>query len=164
MGDALSDLVGGPLSEWAWLKASLPSSRPGLGIRSASLHAHGSYISSLDQSRALIAKIMRQDPRPPPHLPVALDALSDAAARPDWSSLAEVDVPFSQRPLSYCVDYASYNHLLASAPDICSRALAFFMALPHAGDWLDVILSPIWVSISRTESSGFVWTTGWACI
>ena len=48
MHDGLADLAGGPLSEWAWLKASLLCSRGGLGIMRASLHTHGSYISSLD--------------------------------------------------------------------------------------------------------------------
>ena len=37
--EALSDLVGSPLPDWAWLKASLPSSLGGLNIRKASLHA-----------------------------------------------------------------------------------------------------------------------------
>ena len=142
MRDALADLAGGPLPEWAWLKASLPSSRGGLGIRRASLHAHGSYISSLDQSRSLIARILRRDPRPSPHLPVALSALSEVAARPEWSSLEEVDVPLRQRPLSHCVDDATYDRLLTSAPDIRSRALAVSTALPHAGDWLNVTPSP----------------------
>ena len=39
--DILSDLAGGPLSDWAWLKASLPSSLGGMAgnvSRSSSLH------------------------------------------------------------------------------------------------------------------------------
>ena len=35
--ETLSDLAGGPLSDWAWKKASLPSSFGGLNLRSASL-------------------------------------------------------------------------------------------------------------------------------
>ena len=54
MRDALSDLAGGPLSDWGWLKASLPSSRGSLNIRSASLHAPAAYISSTTQSRNLV--------------------------------------------------------------------------------------------------------------
>ena len=72
----------------------------------------------------------------------SLAALSEAAARPEWSSLEEVDVPLRQRPLSHCVDDATYNHLLTSAPDTRSRALAVSTALPHASDWLNVTPSP----------------------
>ena len=50
MLEALSDLAGGPLYNWAWRKASLPSSLGGLGIRWSSLHAPAAYISSLEQS------------------------------------------------------------------------------------------------------------------
>ena len=45
MRDALSDLAGGPLPDWSWLKVSLPSSLGGQNIRQASLHAPAAYIS-----------------------------------------------------------------------------------------------------------------------
>ena len=59
MRDALSDLASSPLSEWVWLKALLPSSRGGLNLRRASLHAPAAYISSLFQAtRDLVAGIV----------------------------------------------------------------------------------------------------------
>ena len=54
--DALTDLAGSPLPDWAWLRASLPSSLGGLNIRRASLHAPAAYISSIAQSRGLVEK------------------------------------------------------------------------------------------------------------
>ena len=63
MLEALSDLAGGPLSNWAWRKVSLPSSLGGLGIRWVTLHAPAAYISSLDQSSALVTEILRKSPR-----------------------------------------------------------------------------------------------------
>ena len=60
MRECLFELAGGPLSKWAWQKASLPSSLGGLNIRSASLHAPAAFVSSLDQSRALISRIRNQ--------------------------------------------------------------------------------------------------------
>ena len=68
-------------------------------------------------------------------------ALAVAANRPDWSSLEDIDVPCRTRPLSSCIDEASLNLLLSSAPDLHSKALAHSTALPHAGDWLNVIPS-----------------------
>ena len=37
MRDSLSDLAGGPVSDWSWLKASLPSSFGGLNVPSCML-------------------------------------------------------------------------------------------------------------------------------
>ena len=56
--DAISDLVGGHLPEWSWLKASLLVSFGGLGLLQASLYVFVSYISSFDQSKLLVARIL----------------------------------------------------------------------------------------------------------
>ena len=141
MRECLFELAGGPLSKWAWQKASLPSSLGGLNIRSASLHAPAAFVSSLDQSRALISRI-RNQPSFSSHLARAVSDLALAAERPDWSSVEEIDVPLRQRPLSRMIDEASYNSLLHLAPDTRSRALALSTAIPHAGDWLNVIPAP----------------------
>ena len=53
MQDALSDLAGGPLPDWSWLKASLPSFGE-LNIRQAFLLALAAYISFCQQYRPLI--------------------------------------------------------------------------------------------------------------
>ena len=73
----------------------------------------------------------------------SIAALADAADRPDWSCLEEIDVPQQQGPLSQAVDEAAFNHLLKTSPS-CSRcrALALSSSLSHAGDWLHVIPSP----------------------
>ena len=141
MRECLSDLAGGPLSDWAWLKASLPSSLGGLNIRSANLHAPAAYISSLAQSGHLIAEIMGRPSTPSTHLADAVSELASAAEMPAWVSVDDIDVPLHQRSLSRSIDEASYNSLLASAPDTRSRALALSTALPHAGDWLNVVPS-----------------------
>ncbi len=150
--DALSDLAGSPLSDWAWLKASLPSSRGGLNIRRASLHAPAAYISSLAQSRDPVARILGYDSLPPHHMASSISALAEAAVRPDWVSLEDIDVSLHQRPLSYCIDEAVFNRLLQSAPDVRSKALTLSTALPHAGDWLNVIPSfTLWLHLQDKE-------------
>ena len=100
MLEALSDLAGGPLPEWSWLKASLPSSLGGLNIRRASLHAPAAYISSLVQSRPLVARILGRTPEVSKHLAPAFSDLVSAADRHDWHSIEDVDVPLRQRHLS----------------------------------------------------------------
>ena len=134
-------IAGSPLTEWAWWKATLPSSSGGLNIRQASLHAPAAYISSLCLCRDLITRILGQAPVPSQHMSASVFALAVAANRPDWSSLEDIDVPCRARPLSSCIDEASLNLLLSSAPDLRSKALAHSTALPHAGDCLNVIPS-----------------------
>ena len=131
MLEALFDLAGGPLSNWAWKKASFPSSLGGLGIRWASLHAPAAYISSLDQCSALVTEILRG----------SLSCLAEAASRPEWLTIQEIDVPLRQHSLCRSVDIASYHHLLSEAPDSRCRALALSSAISHAGDWLNVVPS-----------------------
>ena len=58
MREALSDMCGSPLPDWAWLKASLPPSLGGLNLRRGSLHAPAAYIGSLYQSKPLILRIL----------------------------------------------------------------------------------------------------------
>ena len=107
----------------------------------ASLHVSAAYIGSLVQTRTLITRILGHTPAPSPHMDNAVSALADAAKRPDWSSLDEIDVPCRQHPLSRCIDEAAYQQLLDSAPDTRSRALALSSALPQAGAWLNTIPS-----------------------
>ena len=143
MHDALSELVGSPLTEWAWLKASLPSTRGGLNLRRASLHAPTAYVGSRVQTSALVAEIRGGAPVPLEDLTGSITALADAADRLDWSCLEEIDVPLRQGPLSHAVDEATFNRLLNSSPNCsCFRALALSSSLPHAGDWLNVVPSP----------------------
>ena len=73
MRDALSDLAGRPLPDWSWLKASLLG---GLNLRQTSVHASAAYISSLHQSRHLVAKILGRTAPPPIHLPDSLQSLA----------------------------------------------------------------------------------------
>ena len=122
------------MADWAWLKASLPSSRDGLNLRRASSHAPAAYIGSLDQSRGLVSRIFGHTP-PSFHQATSVELLAEATGRPDWISLDELDVPHRQRPLSHSIDDCCFQLRLESAPDMRSTALA------HSGDWLNTIPS-----------------------
>ena len=56
--ESLSDLAGGPQTDWAWQKASLPSSLDGLNIRSDNFQAPAAYMRSLAQSDNLKCRIL----------------------------------------------------------------------------------------------------------
>ena len=138
---ALSDIVGGPIPEWSWLKASLPCSLGGLGLRQALLHAPAAYIGSWQQCYSLMSAILEHSPAPPLVIPGCVSALAESAGRPEWSSLQDIDVPLTQRALSKSLDIALFDAILDSAPDIRSKALTLSSSIPHAGDWLNVIPS-----------------------
>ena len=72
----------------------------------------------------------------------SLSSVALAANRSDWSSIADLDTPISQKHLSYAIDQAtcSISCLLSSA--ICPiQSSSPLHLLPHAGDWLHVIPS-----------------------
>ena len=131
MHEALQSIIGGPLSEWSWLKASLPSSRGGINLQSTSLHAPAAFLASSCVSQTLVRKMLGHDPGPSPHNSSTMAALSAAASRPDWVSLDEIDVPLHQHSLSVIIDEAVYQQLLSSASS----------TRPHAGDWLNGVPS-----------------------
>ena len=92
----MADIAGGPLSDWAWQKASLPFSFGGLNLRSANLHVPAAFISSLAQSRLLMAGIMDRPLSPSTHLTEAVSMLAKAAKMDDWLSVDDTDVPLHQ--------------------------------------------------------------------
>ena len=139
--ECLEHIIGGPISQWSWLKASLPSSRGGLNLRSAALHAPAAFLGSSQQMWPLVERIVRHPPGLSPHVPSAVAALALAANRPDWVNLEDVDVPIHQHSLSVAVDEAIYTHLLSTAPDTRSRALTLSSSIAHTGDWLNVVPS-----------------------
>ena len=93
MRDALSELAGAPLNDWAWLKATLPNSLGGLTIREACLHAPAAFVSSLVQSSHLVLRILGRSPDTSPHLAPTVAALAKVTGNPDWHSLDDIDIP-----------------------------------------------------------------------
>ena len=84
-----------------------------LNVRQASLHDPAAYFASFLQYRHLISRILGLTIEPSVHLPDTM-----AAARPDWSSIQDIDVPHSQHGLSQAIDEASFNALLDSALNV----------------------------------------------
>ena len=137
MKEALESILGVPLSEWPWLKASLPSSHGGVNLRSASLHAPTDFMASSSHSKTLVGKMLKRAPGLSPHISFTVAALSFAAFRPDWQCLEDIDVPLGQ----YYRSPSMRSCLLSLAPSTRARTQALSSALPHAGDWLNGVPS-----------------------
>ena len=115
MRESLEAILGGPISDWSWLKASLPSSCGGVNLRNAAKHAPAAFIASSGQSRGLVEKILAQPPDLLPHLDLAASALATDASQPDWQQLEVIDVPLRQHHLSQAIDESVNQQLLSSA-------------------------------------------------
>lgn len=63
-----------------------------------------------------------------------VSVLAKAVGRAEWISVHKIDLPLSQQCLFHAIDEVSYSALMASAPDLRSRALALSSAIQHAGD------------------------------
>ena len=135
--ESLETIVGGPILEWSWLKGSLPSSRGGISLRSASLHAPAAYVASSLFSETLVSDMLAETVDNSVDLGPALAALSSSASHPDWVCLDDIDVPLHQRHLSEAIDKAVQAQVLSTTPSTGSRALVQSTSLPHADDWLN---------------------------
>ena len=88
---ALSRILGSPLSDMAWLQASLPTSQCGLGLRKASMHASSAFLSSQTSSEALCLRILEMESSTAsPFAAVALNHLSDILKMEEPLPLEEV--------------------------------------------------------------------------
>ena len=141
MFEAISDMIGGSLSDWNWLKGPSPISLGGLGTRRASLHAPAAFLSCLDQSKELVLGILGCSRPASLHIMPSLQVLISGTGRDDWFSIENVDVPLKQHALSKVIDQASFNRILDEAPDTRTKALTLSSAIPHAGHWLHVVPS-----------------------
>ena len=130
--ETLEAILGSPTTEWSWLKASLPSSRGGVNLRLAALHAPAAFVASTSACN-LVGQLFNEPPSHSPTLGPAIAALSTSALRPDWEGPDEIDVPTTQRHLSLAIDEEVHHQLLSSAPSTRARALALSTSLPHTG-------------------------------
>ncbi len=132
-----------PITDWSWQKASLPSNRGGLNLRSAVLHAPAAFISSAASTKTLVERILNRPTNLDTYLEKAVSALSSSSSHPEWLNLDDIDIPLRQRHLSCAIDEAMYQNLLDTSPSTRARALANSSALPHAGDWLNGVPSDV---------------------
>ena len=139
--DTLSGLIGGSVSSWARLKASLLVRLGELGLCQAGVHSAAIFLGSVNACGPLILSLSGQTV-PQTYYTSALQAFCAGIGRPPLPSFDDLETPISQKYLSHVIDDSLYNSLLSSAPDTRHQALALSSSLPHAGDWLSALPSP----------------------
>ena len=141
MFESLLDLVGGPLPDWSCTKASLPTSLGGLNICRVSLHSPSAYIGSISSTQLLVSEILGYHPSCSTQLSEAFCEFSFSSRHPEWCLPDAIDLPIQQRHLSKDIDQSTFDSFLSNAPSSCLKVLALSSAIPHAGDWLNVVPS-----------------------
>ena len=115
----------------------------GLNLRSTRLHSPAAYLSSATSCADLISDIINCPLATSPSQSLApyVQLVSLHSEKPQWVSVSDIDIPVSQKALSFAINQATLKKLTDSAPDDRSCALVLSSSIKHAGDWLSVIPS-----------------------
>ena len=140
MFHCINDLVGGALSLWSHLKATLPPRLGGIGIRLASAHSGAIFLASTQACSALVLSLSNQE-IPPSYVSSAIASFTSFTGLSNVTSLSDLPQPVTQKSLSRLVDDFAFNHLLYTSSEVRSRALLLSTSISHAGGWLSVIPS-----------------------
>ena len=81
------------MSDWSWTKGTLPCSKGGLGLRSSHLHAPAAYLDTSVGSAPLVEDLVGHSPPTSVCADETVAFIALSAARPDWQSLNNIDVP-----------------------------------------------------------------------
>ena len=111
----------------------------GLGLRRAELHSPGVFICSANASESLKDGLL-------PHSSVSTD-LSSALGLLSNTLQEELTTEelycMSQKVVSLKIDLKIHLNLVNSLTDVRDKARKASLGLAHAGDWINVIPSPI---------------------
>ena len=117
--ETLESVIGSPLTDWSWLKASLLSNWSGINLCCAVLHAPAAFTSSTSRSVCQIGGMLGQSSTLLGNLISAIPALPTAASHPEWQTLEDIDVPLYQWHLSATIDKVVQLGLLSTASFVC---------------------------------------------
>ena len=147
--EALSQILGGALTDQGWDQAKLPVSMGGVGLRAAEDHASAAYATSLLSSLPLCRKILKTTlteeeeaafTLPPSILADLSSAMGDNVSTDTMKCL-------NQKSASLQVDLNNSRLLsesFATEGNVreTARLASVSQAKSHCGDWLNVIPSP----------------------
>ena len=136
--DTLIHILGSAIQDKQWAQAQLPVAMGGLGLRGAVNHSAGAFISSVYASEVLKEGLL-------PHGNVHLDistAMALLMQRAD--ELSQEELPeMTQKMISFEIDKKLKISLEQSLTIKRDKARLASLGLAHAGDWLNVIPSPV---------------------
>ena len=145
--EALTKILGPSVNNIQWAQALLPVSMTGLGLRSAEDHGPAAYATSRLSSHSLLLEILqRTEEDNPVNLPLALLTLLSAKLDENEETSTVSLQGMSQKAVSLKIDLHNFslltNHFTREENKREIARLAS-LGLPHAGDWLYVVPSPV---------------------
>ena len=143
--EALSRILGTPLTDLQWAQACLPIGLGGMGLRAAQDHAAGAYAASFLSVQPLVRDILGIDPMEsiPPALSPALLGIISAKQDAEVTTDALDGIP--QRKISEAIDLNNHKLLfnkLTREGGVRETGRLASLGLDRAGDWLFVAPCP----------------------
>ena len=142
--DALSRILGTPVSDVQWEQAKLPVAMGGVGLRSAVDHAPISHATSLLTAQPLVGNLLG-NPNEEGSFALPQSLLDSVSARQGEEATLETLTGVSQKQGSLKVDLCNKSLLLNYFnTEGVQREIARMnsLGLPHQGDWLSVVPCP----------------------
>ena len=137
--EALTRMLGSPVSDLQWEQAKLPVLMGGLGLRAAEDHAPAAYATSFIASQPLVRQLLGTQQEAATALSQELlDSLTTKQG--EEATMASLQEQ-TQKIVSAVIDLSN-KHLLSNRinEEAGEREIARLasLGLPHAGDWLNV--------------------------
>ena len=135
--EALSRILGSPLSDLQWRQAKLPVHLGGMGLRAALDHGAAAYSTSLLQSQTLVRQLLNiTDDELAPLSPAVLATLS---IQLNEEATIESLTGLTQKMVSAKIDLANQSLLSPKILEAGEREVARMasLSLPQAGAWLN---------------------------
>ena len=151
--EALSRIIGGPLSDQSWAQAKLPVSMGGAGFRTAEDHASTAYATSFIASLPIYRQLLKipnpqsEEEEEEQYFTLPPTILADLSTAMGEEVTTELMLGLNQRSASLRVDL--HNSSLLSETFTregnvreSARLASVSLAKSHSGDWLNVTPSP----------------------
>ena len=143
--EAFCRIIGRGLNDVQWQQAQLPTSMGGMGLISALDHAPAAYATSVVSAQDLKLRILdRAEQDSPPDIKPALLTYLNTKTREVATTDSLTGV--TQRAVSLTINLNTSKLLttkINELGDVREKARLSSVGLPHAGDWLNVLPSPI---------------------
>ena len=112
--EALSRILGGPISDLSWQQAKLPISMGGVGLRAAEDHAAAAFSTSLLSSQPLLRSLLHleeEEAAEPAPLPAPILHLLSAQTGAEEPLTSQSLQNLTQQMLSAKIDLLNLQHL-----------------------------------------------------
>ena len=146
--EALSRILGGPVSDTGWQQSKLPVCMGGLGLQGALDHAEAAFATSFTSAPPLCNRLLKVEDEEPRHLPLELlTSITQKMGEEEGVISSEYFCGVNQRFVSSKIDLHNMHLLSEQIKESGSvretaRLNSLSIKNSHQGDWLNVVPNP----------------------